>query len=231
MSIPDNNSTGITSNLAVTGNGTVGSMTLSAHITHTYQGDLVVTLIGPDGTSYTAWNRQGGSADNVVLTNVAVSTFNGKTAAGTWKLKVQDLAAVDVGTLDSWSLSIVGNCSGGGGGSWSASGSPNLPTVDNGSACTSLTVTQTGGNSADAKLDISGRHDYRSILRGTLAHNGTTVAAFPTGTFPSGAGTFSFTGRAVPGLSGDASGVWTFCIVDTDAFGDTGTLNTWSVHN
>jgi hypothetical protein len=64
-----------------------------------------------------------------------------------------------------------------------------------------------------------------------LAHNGTTVTAFPTGTFAAGACNFSLTSRAVAGLSGDSAGTWTFCIRDNDAFGDTGTLNTWSVHN
>ena len=82
-----------------------------------------------------------------------------------------------------------------------------------------------------AKLDIAGRHDFRSVLRGTLAHNGVTVTAFPAATFPSGSGTFSFTNRAVTGLTGDAAGTWTFCIIDGDAFGDTGVLNTWSVHD
>jgi len=82
-----------------------------------------------------------------------------------------------------------------------------------------------------AKLDISGSHSFRSILRGTLAHNGATVEAFPINTFPDGSGTFSFTNRALTGLSGDSAGTWTLCIVDTDAFGDTGTLNTWSVHD
>jgi Zn-dependent metalloprotease/subtilisin-like proprotein convertase family protein len=229
LSIPDNNATGITSNLAVTGNGTVGSLSLSLNITHTFRGDLVVTLIAPDNTQFVVSNRAGGSADNLVITNQAITAFNGKTAAGTWKLKVQDLAAVDVGTLNSWSLNIVGNCNTGV--NWSGSATPNLATVDNAQVCTNLTVTTTGGDSSVAKLDIAGRHDFCSILRGTLAHNGTTVTAFPTGTFPAGACNFSFTSRAVPGLTGDSSGTWTLCIVDTDAFGDTGTLNTWSVHN
>jgi subtilisin-like proprotein convertase family protein len=35
----------------------------------------------------------------------------------------------------------------------------------------------------------------------------------------------------VGGLSGSASGEWRLCIVDTDAFGDTGVLASWSVHN
>jgi subtilisin-like proprotein convertase family protein len=229
-SIPDNNATGVTSNLAVVGNGTVGSLSLSLNITHTFSGDLIVTLISPGGTQFSVSNRLGGSVDNIVISNRAITAFNGQTAAGTWKLKVVDAAAADVGTINSWSLNIVGNCAGGGV-HFSGSATPNLPTIDNGTACTSLSVATSGGDSSLVKLDISGVHDFRSILRGTLAHNGVTVAAFPTGTFPTGAGTFSFVNRAVPGLSGDSVGTWTLCIVDTDAFGDTGTLNTWAVHD
>jgi zinc metalloprotease ZmpA len=229
--IPDNNATGVTSVLPVTGDGTVASLSLSLNISHTFRGDLVVTLIAPDGASFVVSNRAGGSADNLVITNQAITTLNGHTGAGSWKLKVQDLAAVDTGTINSWSLKIVGNCGGGGGGNWSGSASPNIATVDNGTVCSSLTVSTTGGDSSQAKLDISGRHDFCSILSGTLAHNGVTATAFGTGTFASGACNFAFTNRAVAGLSGDSSGTWTFCLRDTDAFGDTGTLNTWSVHN
>jgi subtilisin-like proprotein convertase family protein len=207
----------------------VSTLSLSLNITHSFRGDLVVTLISPGGTQLIVSNRAGAGADNLVITNQAIAAFNGQTAAGTWQLRVQDLASADTGTLDSWSLTIVGNCTPVT--HWSGSATPNLPTIDNGTACTSLTVATTGGSASVAKLDISGRHDFRSILRGTLAHNGTTAAAFPTGTFPSGSAAFSFTNRSVPGLSGDASGTWTLCIVDTDGFGDTGVLNTWAVHD
>jgi vibriolysin len=228
IAIPDNNATGITSNLNVAGTGNVGTLALSLNITHTWRGDLVVTLIAPSGTQYVVSNRAGGSADNLILNGSVITAFNGQAAAGQWKLKVQDRAGQDVGTLNSWSLEIGGDCQVPTG--WSGSASPNLPTVDNGQACHTLTVTG-DGNAADVKLDISGRHDWRSILRGTLAHNGVTVAAFPVGTFPSQAGTFSFADRAVSGLSGAAAGDWTLCIVDTDGYGDTGTLDTWSVHD
>jgi subtilisin-like proprotein convertase family protein len=228
-SIPDNNPTGVTSNLVVTGNGVVQSLSLSLNITHTFRGDLVVTLIAPGGTQFIVSNRAGGSADNIIINNQAIAAFNNQTAAGTWRLKVTDLAAVDVGTINSWSLNIVGNCTPVV--HWSGSATPNLPTIDNGTACTSLNVATTGGLASAVHLDIAGRHDFRSILRGTLAHNGTTVAAFPTGTFPNGSGNFSFTNRAVAGFSGDAGGTWTLCIVDTDTFGDTGVLNTWAVHD
>jgi len=228
LSIPDNNATGITSSVNVTGTGKVGAMELSLRITHPYKGDLVVTLVSPAGTSYSVSNRAGGSADNIVLTNSLVSAFNGQTAAGTWQLKVQDRAGADLGTLDSWSIAITGDCSLPTG--WSASATPNLPLVDNGQACTSLTVTGEG-NAADVKLDLSGTHAWRSILRGTLAHGGTTVEAFPVNTFASNTGTFTLSSRAVAGLSGSATGTWTLCIVDTDAYGDSGTLASWAVHN
>jgi subtilisin family serine protease len=230
LAIPDNNTTGITSTLAVAGNGTVSSLALSLNITHTYRGDLFVDLVSPSGTTFVVHAGTGGSADNLVVTNQAITAFAGQAAAGTWSLKVSDRAGIDVGNLVSWSLRIVGNCGGGGGTGWTGSATPNLALVDNGQACSSLTVAGTG-SSADAKLSISGTHTWRSILEGTLAHNGTTVAAFARGTFPSNSGTFSFTNRAVPGLSGDPAGVWTLCIKDTDGHNDTGTLTSWSVNN
>jgi len=224
-SIPDNNTTGITSAISVSGDGTVGSLALSLNITHPFRGDLKVTLISPTGTQFVVSNQEGGSADNIVITSQSITTFNGQIAAGTWQLKVQDLAAADVGTLNSWSLAIVGHCA-----PWAASATPNLATVDNGSACTSLSVADTG-DAVLAKLNISGTHDFRSVLRGTLSHNGITKDAFPTGTFPSSSGIFSFSDRSVAGFTGSATGTWTLCIIDTDAFGDTGVLNTWSVHD
>src|SRR4029078_8814691 len=102
----DNNATGVTSALPVTGNGVVQSLSLSLNLTHTFRGDLVVTLISPGGTQFIVSNRAGAPANNIVINTQAITTFNGQTAAGTWQLKVQDLAAVDVGTINSWSLNI-----------------------------------------------------------------------------------------------------------------------------
>jgi subtilisin-like proprotein convertase family protein len=230
VSIPDNNATGVTPTLAVTGNGTVSTLAISLGITHTYRGDLKVTLTGPDGTAVVVHNRTGGSADNLVLSSTAVTGFAGRPAAGTWRLLVQDLAGADVGSVNSWSLRITASCDGGGGTGWSASASPNLATVDNGQVCHTINVTGTG-NAADVKLDLGGQHAWRSILRGTLAHGGVTRDAFPTGTFASNAGAYSLTARPVAGFTGDASGAWTLCVVDTDAYGDSGVLSSWSVHD
>jgi len=114
VSIPDNNPTGGSSTLTVTGSGTVSSITLTAHVTHTWRGDLSATLRAPDGTTVTAFARPNAndSNDNVVLTNAPISGLSGKTAAGTWTLTFIDHAAQDVGRIDSWSINITASCGG-----------------------------------------------------------------------------------------------------------------------
>jgi subtilisin-like proprotein convertase family protein len=114
-SIPDNNTTGVTSVLPVSGlTGTLQDVNITVAITHTYKGDLRVTLIHPDGTQVILHNQTGGSADNINTTfdtltapAQALSAFNGKTPNGTWQLRIQDLASQDVGTLTAWTLQLV----------------------------------------------------------------------------------------------------------------------------
>ncbi|MBF6025800.1 S8 family serine peptidase [Lysobacter niastensis] len=77
---------------------------VSVNIVHTYQGDLKVDLVAPDGSLYNIHNRTGGSADNVVKTvtlNLSTEVLN-----GTWKLRVNDNAAGDTGYINSWSVTF-----------------------------------------------------------------------------------------------------------------------------
>ncbi len=108
--IPDNNATGITVLLPVANTSPITSVALSLNINHTYRGDLIVSLISPAGTTYSVSNRAGGSADNLVVTNQAVASFNGQSPNGNWQLKVSDRAAVDTGNLTAWSLGISRAC-------------------------------------------------------------------------------------------------------------------------
>jgi serine protease len=107
ISIPDNNSTGITSTIDVTDLMVISEMAVTVDITHTYIGDLRVTLTSPIGTLATLHDRSGGSADDIHQT-YTLSTFNSENAYGTWTLRVSDHAGVDVGTLDQWSMTITG---------------------------------------------------------------------------------------------------------------------------
>ncbi|MGI5500535.1 S8 family peptidase [Lentzea sp. CA-135723] len=104
VAIPDN--TTVTSTVVFSGcTGTASaSSKVEVHIKHTYKGDLVVDLVAPDGSVYNLHNRAGGSADNIDQTyTVNLSSENRN---GTWTLRVRDAATADVGTIDTWTLTL-----------------------------------------------------------------------------------------------------------------------------
>lgn len=101
--IPDNTPAGIDSPIFVSDIGEITSVTASVDITHTYRGDLIVTLTSPGGTVATLSNREGGSADDLVA-SFDLSDFNGETSQGTWTLNVSDNAGLDTGTLNEWCI-------------------------------------------------------------------------------------------------------------------------------
>jgi subtilisin-like proprotein convertase family protein len=61
-----------------------------------------VDLLAPDGTVYPVHNRTGGGTDNIGQTYTV--NASAEVANGVWKLRVQDLARVDTGTIDKFSL-------------------------------------------------------------------------------------------------------------------------------
>src|SRR6185369_14237338 len=100
-------------------------------ITHSYDGDLTITLIAPDGRSVKLVGGKGGNGDNFTNTvfddNAAstirptdsapftgtfrpaepLSTFDGEPIAGTWTLKVTDGSPGEFGTLDEWGMDVA----------------------------------------------------------------------------------------------------------------------------
>ncbi|MER6209955.1 M4 family metallopeptidase [Streptomyces sp. NPDC001642] len=103
VDIPDN-AGAVESPITVTGRDGNASATTQVYvkIVHTYRGDLTVDLVGPNGTVYSLLNRAGGSADNVDQTFTVDASA--QPVDGTWTLRVQDHAAIDVGYIDQWQL-------------------------------------------------------------------------------------------------------------------------------
>ena len=232
-SIPDNNATGVTSTINVADSLTVSSISVATVIPHTYKGDLVVTLIGPDNTSALLHNRTGASADNVTTTfsiattaAQALSVFNGKNTAGAWKLKVQDLAAVDTGTLSSWKITFNGE----------KSASPNLAIPDNNTTGVTSTLTYAEtGTVAAVKVRVNITHTYQGDLEvaligpdntTVLLHNLTgagtdnIITEYPDLTAPAQS-LAAFTGKAI-------NGAWKLRVRDLAAV-DTGTFVSWTL--
>ena len=103
VQIPDAGAA-VTSSVAVSGVTGKAPATLKVNvdIKHTYRGDLVIDLVAPDGTSFRLKGSNNDSADNVITTYTVDASA--KVAEGTWQLKVQDVARVDTGYIDAWSL-------------------------------------------------------------------------------------------------------------------------------
>ena len=133
--IPDNNATGITSAVTIAAPGAVTKVAvLVRNLTHTFDADLDMFLVGPRGLRRELSTDNGSSGDNyvrtllddgatalvtggtapftgrfkpeVTLSTTAGTDFRGTAAAGTWGLSVADDATGDTGTLTSWALVV-----------------------------------------------------------------------------------------------------------------------------
>lgn len=127
INITSNNT--ITSTISITDAGRVADLDLELDITHTYDSDLDVFLIAPDGTRVELFQDIGGGGDNFTNTYLddeastpissgsapftgsfqpvgSLATLDDMSITGDWTLEVTDDAAGDEGTLNWWSLYI-----------------------------------------------------------------------------------------------------------------------------
>ncbi|MDJ0381487.1 M28 family metallopeptidase [Streptomyces sp. G-G2] len=104
--IPDSPAAGVSSPITasgVTGNAPATTK-VDVNIVHTYRGDLQIDLIAPDGTAYRLKNSSSDSADNVIASYTV--NASSEVANGIWKLQVKDVAAQDVGYINSWKITF-----------------------------------------------------------------------------------------------------------------------------
>lgn len=126
--------TGLTPNILDTVNFGLESVCLD--ITHTYDSDLTVSLVAPDGTTVQLFSSIGGGDDNMqgtclqedaatpIVSGSApfAGTYapmgqmglvnNGQNPNGTWYLRITDSYNADEGTLNTWSITFGNNPAG-----------------------------------------------------------------------------------------------------------------------
>lgn len=118
------------SSLAVAFDKTVLDVDVQVNIDHTYDGDLDIFLVSPDGTRVELTTDNGGTGegfdgtifDDEASTDItdgsapfvgsyrpetALSAIDGESASGTWILEVSDDAGMDQGTLNWWKLMLT----------------------------------------------------------------------------------------------------------------------------
>ncbi|MBO4207083.1 S8 family peptidase [Micromonospora echinofusca] len=213
----------VESSITVSGcTGNAGSAsTVAVNIVHTYIGDLVVTLVAPDGTAYTLHNRTGSSTDNINQTYTV--NLSGEVANGTWKLRVQDAASGDTGYLNSWTLNLGGGTTPACGGS----NGTNVTISDNTTVSSTIPVSGCTGNaSSTSKVAVNIVHTYIGDLVVTLVAPDGTAYTLHNRT---GSSTDNINQTYTVNLSGEVrNGTWTLRVQDA-ASGDTGYLDAWTL--
>lgn len=97
------------STLNIPDNIRISEIEVYVDLTHTYIGDLIVTLISPSGKQHILHNRSGGGTDNIIQWYKGIVTFLGEYTQGNWQLKVEDRAGGDIGSLNLWKIKIITN--------------------------------------------------------------------------------------------------------------------------
>ncbi len=233
LAVPDNNTTGVTSTINVAASQTITSVSVTVGLTHTYQGDLELALIGPDNTTVLLHNRTGGTTDNINTTynittrsNQALSAFNGKNTAGAWKLRVRDLASGDVGTLNTWKITFNGY----------STATVNTAIPDNNTTGITSTINVAAtGTVTSLSVRVAITHTYQGDLEVSLIgpDNTTVLLHNRTGGTTDNINTvyadLTAPAQALSAFNGKATnGAWKLKVRDL-ASADTGTLTSWEL--
>lgn len=114
--IPDNTGKFAYSAIDIDSNVVVERIDVTVNITHPFIGDLEIALMSPGHTtSYLMYRPAQGALSAVGSTQHDIHfTFDtvldwGESARGRWTLAVIDLGTGNVGTLDNWSIDIIGH--------------------------------------------------------------------------------------------------------------------------
>lgn len=92
-----------------------GGVKVPIDLTHTYRGDIVLTLQSPAGTIVNLKSSLGSDAGEDVVgiypdtlaPEVTLDNLVGESALGEWKLSVTDFFELDTGTLNSWGITFL----------------------------------------------------------------------------------------------------------------------------
>jgi M6 family metalloprotease-like protein len=234
--INDNDPQGVSSAIALSEKGKICAMRVSLDITHTYIGDLKVELIAPSGQRALLHNREGGSKDNLIVTfecesKQELKAFLGLPSQGDWTLWVADLAKIDIGKLNRWSIELDLEATTGLA-SYDASPNLDIPDADPTGIGHAIMVEREGVvQSVKVSVDIS--HNYVSDLRVELFSPGGKRAVLHNAT---GSGkpdiVRTFEAKDVADLAGFKGqllkGNWILRVTDLEQK-DTGRLNRWGM--
>lgn len=106
LTIPDNNADGVISKILVADPGKVSQLNVLVEITHSYIGDLTITLL-KDGQAVSILRQNEGGSDDNLSINYTVSEAIDLQLQGEWGLKVVDEYPFDDGSIIDFTISTI----------------------------------------------------------------------------------------------------------------------------
>jgi Ca2+-binding RTX toxin-like protein/subtilisin-like proprotein convertase family protein len=98
----------VTFNITLAAGISIETVRLQLNMTHTFSGDVSITLTSPSGTVSRILNNTGGSIDFPSGHLMSSHQFRGETSGGTWALTISDNFATDGGLVASATLTAFG---------------------------------------------------------------------------------------------------------------------------
>lgn len=235
LPIPDNNPTGIKSSVVFTDIAAIGSIKVAVDITHSYIGDLQISLIAPNGSNVMLHNRSGSSTQNLkktfdATTAPALAGLTNRPLQGEWTLQVQDLAAVDTGVLNQWEVEVTGKTST----AVAIEDAPGITIPDNNPSGIERSLqVAASGNVGNVSVSVDITHSFISDLSVTLIPP--TGANIPLHSRSGGSQDNiikTYTPATTPALASlrgiAVQGAWRLQVADVAA-SDLGKLNRWKL--
>jgi subtilisin-like proprotein convertase family protein len=96
----------ITSSITVADARAIERVLVRVDLEHGARGDLRIELIAPDGTIVVLQTSSMDRGKDLHVTYDELDTLRGRSAAGTWQLRITDQRGRDAGTLISWGLQL-----------------------------------------------------------------------------------------------------------------------------
>jgi M6 family metalloprotease-like protein len=238
LKIPDNRADGIIDTIVLDMEASIASVQVTLDISHTYRGDLRVTLLTPWSDAIVLHQRhQGRSADNIKRTIdesevPALATLHSNSTKGDWRLRVQDLAPADIGTLKRWALEFAAVAKPQGPVVLEESPGRHIPDDDRDGIEQSLS-TNASGNIGSVEVSVDITHTWIADLRISLRSPAGTDVILHDETGGSADDVVkTYTAATTPALGNLAgqpiSGNWQLHVSDHAGW-DVGKLNTWRV--
>src|SRR5947209_13989334 len=84
-------------------------MVIDLNITHQNVSNITMTLTSPNGTSAVLASHPASGTGTGIVFETSANNFWGEDAKGTWTLTVTDSVAGNVGTLNVWTLTALGD--------------------------------------------------------------------------------------------------------------------------